>query len=87
MARAEFDAGRVDEALSLLERFTALHPAGSDEAWWLFGQSLEADSPNRDILSALNYYRRLVGEFPQSSRLSAARGRIAFIERFFLNIR
>jgi len=87
MALSEFEAGRVAEALELLGLFTEFYPSGSDEAWWLFGQFLEANSPSRNVLSALGYYRRLVSEFPQSSRLAAARGRIAFIERFFLNIR
>ncbi|MCL2558624.1 MAG: tetratricopeptide repeat protein, partial [Treponema sp.] len=87
MARAEFEAGRMEDAITLLSLFAELYPSGSDEAWWLFGQSLEADSPSRDTLRALSYYRRLVSEFPQSGHLTAARGRISFIERFFLNIR
>jgi len=87
MARDEFDAGRVAEAIALLDLFTELYPSGSDEAWWLYGQFFEADSPSRNILYALSYYRRLVNEFPQSSRLTDARRRIAFLERFFINIR
>ena len=87
MALEEFEAGRVDEAISLVGLFRELHPSGSDEAWWLLGQFFEADSPSRNILAALNYYHRLVREYPQSSRLVDARRRIAFLERFFLNIR
>ena len=87
LALEAFEAGRVGEAISLVSLFRDSHPAGSDEAWWLMGQFLEAAGPDRDVLGALGYYRRLVDEYPQSSRLSAARGRIAFIERFFLNIR
>jgi len=87
MAREEFDAGRVAEAIGLIDLFRELHPSGSDEAWWLLGQFFEADSPSRNILNAISYYRRLVSEFPQSSRLTDARRRIAFLERFFINIR
>ena len=87
MAMEEFGAGRVAEAISLLDLFRELYPSGTDELWWLLGQFFEADSPSRNILNALGYYRRLVREFPQSSRLSDARSRIAFLERFFLNIR
>ncbi|MCL2191448.1 MAG: hypothetical protein FWB79_05625 [Treponema sp.] len=87
MAREEFDAGRVAEAIDLIDLFRELHPSGSDEAWWLLGQFFEADSPSRNILNAISYYRRLVSEFPQSSRLTDARRRIAFLERFFINIR
>jgi len=87
MAREEFDVGRVAEAIDLIDLFRELHPSGSDEAWWLLGQFFEADSPSRNILNAISYYRRLVSEFPQSSRLTDARRRIAFLERFFINIR
>jgi len=87
MANEEFEAGRVAEAISLVGLFRELHPSGSDEAWWLLGRFFEANSPSRNILYAIGYYRRLVREFPHSSRLSDARGRIAFLERFFLNIR
>ena|GEM_PF-565666 len=87
MARSEFAAGRVAEAISLLDLFTELYPSGSDEAWWLYGQFFEADSPSRNILYALSFYHRLVREFPQSGRLADARRRIAFLERFFINIR
>jgi len=87
MASEEFEAGRDREALALLDAFRMLYPSGSDEAWWLLGQFYESDSPDRNMLLALSYYRRLVSEFPQSSRLADARRRIAFIERFFLNIR
>ena len=63
------------------------YPSGTDEAWWLFGQVFEANSPSRDIRLALEYYRRLIREYPQSSRVRDAQRRIAFLERFFFNIR
>jgi tetratricopeptide (TPR) repeat protein len=85
-ARAEYDAGRIASALEILEQFKERFPAGSDEAWWLYGQILEANSPARDIRSALDYYRRLVREYPQSSRYDDARRRIAYLERYYFNI-
>ena len=60
---------------------------GTDEAWWLYGQLYEANSPNRDINLALEYYRRLVNEFPQSNRIVDAQRRIAYLERFYFNNR
>jgi len=87
MAGTAFGAGDQLRAIALLDSFRELYPAGSDEAWWLYGQILEAAGPGRNVAAALDFYRRLVGEFPQSGRLSAARERIAFIERFFINIR
>jgi outer membrane protein assembly factor BamD (BamD/ComL family) len=86
-AREEFEAGRVASAISLLDQFRARYPSGSDEAWWLYGQFYEANSPSRDIRTALDYYRRLVREYPQSPRYNDARRRIAYLERYYINIR
>jgi Tfp pilus assembly protein PilF len=86
-AREAFEAGQVRPALAILDQFRGRYPLGSDEAWWLYGQFLEAAGPSRDIRQALDYYRRLVREYPQSSRCNDARGRIAYLERFYFNIR
>jgi outer membrane protein assembly factor BamD (BamD/ComL family) len=85
-AREEFDAGRTASAISMLDQFREHYPAGSDEAYWLYGQFYEANSPSRDILTALDYYRRLVREYPQSGRYNDARRRIAYLERYYINI-
>jgi outer membrane protein assembly factor BamD (BamD/ComL family) len=84
--REEHRAGRISAALSLLDQFRARFPAGSDEAWWLYGQLLEAEGPDRDIRSALDYYRRLIREYPQSPRYDDARRRIAYLERYYFSI-
>jgi outer membrane protein assembly factor BamD (BamD/ComL family) len=76
----------VAEALGILDQFREQYPSGSDEAWWLYGQFLEANSPSRDIRSALDYYRRLLREYPQSSRYNEARRRISYLERYYFNI-
>jgi TolA-binding protein len=85
-AREEFDAGRVAGAIAALDLFREHFPSGSDEAWWLYGQFYEANSPSRDIRAALDYYRRLVREYPQSRRYNDARRRIAYLERYYINI-
>ncbi|MCL2381548.1 MAG: hypothetical protein FWC64_08125 [Treponema sp.] len=86
-ARDEFDAGRVEPALVILDTMRVRFPAGSDEAWFLYGQLLEANSPSRDIRLSLEFYRRLVSEYPQSHRVLEAQRRIAHLERFFFTIR
>jgi len=86
-ARQEFDDGRVEQALGILDLMMQRFPNGTDEAWWLYAQLLEANSPSRDIKLALEYYRRIVEEYPQSNRVGDARGRIAYLERFYINIR
>jgi hypothetical protein len=86
-AREEYNAGRIKGALDALDQFMIIFPAGSDEAFWLYGQSLEANNDaTRDIRLALDYYRRLTREFPQSSRYGEARQRIAYLERFYFSI-
>jgi outer membrane protein assembly factor BamD (BamD/ComL family) len=88
LQRAEeaYKAKRIAEALEILARFQERFPGGSDKAWWLYGQSLEANSPSRDVRGALDYYNRLVREYPQSARYADARRRIAYLERFYFNI-
>ena len=85
-ARAEFDAGRIEPALGILDSMRQNYPGGTDEALWLYGQLLEANSPSRDIRLALDYYRRLVNEFPFSDLVEDARRRIAYLQRFYFNI-
>ncbi|MDR1174935.1 MAG: hypothetical protein LBK83_05635 [Treponema sp.] len=85
-AREEFDAGRTASALFILDQFRERFPSGSDEAYWLYGQLFEANSPNRDIRTALAYYRRLIQEYPQSPRYADARRRIAYLERYYFTI-
>jgi TolA-binding protein len=85
-AQEEFNAGRVAGALAVLDQFRNRFPSGSDEAWWLYGQFYEANSPSRNIRTALEYYRRLVREYPQSRRYNDARRRIAYLERYYINI-
>ena len=85
-AKDEFEAGRIPEALACLDRFHEFYPMDSDEVLWLYGQLYEANSPSRNILASLDCYRRLTREYPQSSRYDAARRRIAYLERYFINI-
>jgi TolA-binding protein len=85
-ASQEYNAGRIESGLSILTDFAVHYPLGTDEAWWLYAQLLEANSPSRDINLSLEYYRRLVRDFPQSNRVADAQRRIAYLERFFINI-
>jgi outer membrane protein assembly factor BamD (BamD/ComL family) len=85
-AREEFDGGRVSSALSILDQFRRGFPSGSDEAWWLYGQCFEARGPNRNIRRALECYRTLVREYPQSPLAEEARRRIAYLKRYYFTI-
>ena len=85
-AKESFDGGNVAAAIALLNRYREYYPSGSDELYWLLGQFYEANTPSRDILLSLDYYRRLVDEYPQSRRYNDARRRIAYLERFYIRI-
>ena len=85
-AQESFEGGNAAESIALLNQFLEDYPGGSDEVYWLLGQFYEANSPSRNILLSLDYYKRLVNEYPQSRRLNDARRRISYLERFYINI-
>jgi TolA-binding protein len=85
-ASAQFKAGHIPETLDILRQYKNRFPLGSDEAWWLFGQAYEADTPSRDINQAMAFYQRLVNEYPQSSHYADARRRINYLNRYYFNI-
>jgi hypothetical protein len=86
-AREAAAAQKYPDAVALLDKFREQNPVMNDEAWWLYGQSFEAASPVRDIKSALDAYSYLTREYPQSRYYRDARNRIAFLNRFYFNIR
>jgi len=85
-AKDSFDSGNISAAIALLDQYSEYYNSGTDELYWLYGQFYEANSPSRNILLSLDYYRRLVREYPQSRRYNDARGRIAYLERYYINI-
>jgi TolA-binding protein len=85
-AREEYQEERFSQSMAVLDQFLERFPRGSDEAYWLYAQICEKQGPSRDIRRALYYYRRLVAEYPQSSRYNDARRRIAYLERYYINI-
>jgi len=85
-AKDTFEGGNTAAAIALLEQLMEDYPAGNDDIYWQLGQYYEANSPSRNILLSIDYYRRLVNEYPQSSRYNDARRRIAYLERFYINI-
>jgi hypothetical protein len=85
-AREEYQGERYPQALAVLDQFLAQFPLGSDEAYWLYAQVCEKQGPSRNIRLALDYYRRLTAEYPQSGHYNDARRRIAYLERYYINI-
>ncbi|MCL2070159.1 MAG: hypothetical protein FWH19_04145 [Treponema sp.] len=87
LARGELDAGSIERGLALMDSMRVHYPLETDEVLWLYAQLYEANSPSRDIRLSVEYYRRLVREYPQSNWVGPAQRRIAYLERFFFNIR
>jgi hypothetical protein len=85
-AREEYRGERYPQATAILDQFMERFPLGSDEAYWIYAQICEKQGPSRNIRLALDYYRRLVAEYPQSGRYNDARRRIAYLERYYINI-
>jgi hypothetical protein len=59
----------------------------ADDLLWNRGQELEAPGQSRDMKAALELYRNLVRDYPESEHYTDSQKRIAYIERFFVNIR
>jgi hypothetical protein len=57
-----------------------------DAALWNRGRELEAPGANRNMKGALNAYKTLIRNYPQSEYYTGSQKRIAYIERFFVNI-
>jgi hypothetical protein len=86
-AASAIGAGKPADALALLDKAAALFPAGNGGLWYLYGQVYEADWPSRNIKQAIADYRRVVDDFPFSARVSEARQRLAYLLRYYVEIR
>jgi outer membrane protein assembly factor BamD (BamD/ComL family) len=86
-AQAAYNAKEPALAIASLDNCLAAYPQGSDELWWLYGQIHEAAGAERNIKKAIDDYRRLLSEYPQSAHYTEARRRLAYLERYYVNIR
>jgi hypothetical protein len=85
--REAFDARQYEESLALLDEFKERYPALSDEALWYYGQVFESNGPQRDVRGALNSYTQLTRQYPQSRFYDEAKNRMAYLNKFYFNIR
>ncbi len=83
-ARSEVGIG-LDLAAEYAKRF----PQGQwrDEADYLTAQMLEADSAFRDIARARDLYAGILTSYPESAFADAARQRLQYIDRHFIQVR
>ena len=82
-AIASADAG---SALTYLDTFFATAEQKLDEGWFLKGRAYELNGSARNIRLALDAYRTLTGDFPQSKYWAEADARIRYITGFYINI-
>ena len=59
---------------------------GRDEALYILGQLLEADSPIKNIKEAINTYQSLCDSYPASKYWESANKRIIYLKRFYIDI-
>lgn len=86
-ARKELADGRIDAAIAILDASRVKHPILSDEALLLYGRSYEANGPTKNVKSAIDFYRTLTREYPQSPHYDEAARRAAYLQRFYVDIR
>jgi hypothetical protein len=88
-ARMEQARGEIGVGLELAGEYVKRFPDGAwcDEADFMMGQMLEADSAFRDIARARGLYAGILKNRPESPYAEAARERLRYIERHFFQVR
>ncbi|MCQ2592972.1 MAG: hypothetical protein MJ188_09340 [Treponema sp.] len=75
------------EANKLLNDFLDHSNNFRDQAYFLQGQILEAESPLKNIKEAIKSYENVINYFPSSDYWDEAKKRITYLKRFYINVR
>ncbi|MDE7228436.1 MAG: hypothetical protein K2N31_08960, partial [Treponemataceae bacterium] len=78
---------QYENALDLVQRYLDDATEKIDEALFLQGQILEADSSVKSIRSAIDSYESLTKNYPMSALWKKANNRIIYLKRFYIEIR
>lgn len=84
--RTAIAAADANTALQYLERFFTISTEMLDEGWFLKGRAYELNGSLRNIRLALDAYRTLTADFPQSKYWAEADSRIRYITSFYVHI-
>jgi hypothetical protein len=89
VVRMERSRSEIGMALDLAGEYVKRYPEGAwrDEADYLTAQLLEADSQFRDIARARDLYSGILSNHPESAFADAARRRMQYIDRHFIQVR
>lgn len=82
-----YNEKQFSKALSYVDQFLDNTAALYDEGLFLKGQILEAKSDVQDIKNAVEAYRTVTENYPESDWWTKARQRIIYLKRFYFDIR
>ena len=85
-AQAQVSNKDYKSAYNTLQQYLEQSVDGRDEALYLLGQILEADSPLKNIKEAINTYQTLCDNYPASKYWENANKRIIYLKRFYIDI-
>ncbi|MDR0550385.1 MAG: hypothetical protein LBG72_00030 [Spirochaetaceae bacterium] len=86
-AKSAYDAGNIALALENLNKLDAAGIEADDTALYLRGKSYEAPGSSRNIKNSVSAYTALINQFPQSPYYNEAEKRIAYLKKYYFNIR
>ena len=86
-AKRAYADKQYENALDLVQRYLDDATEKIDEALFLQGQILEADSSVKSIRSAIDSYESLTKNYPMSALWKKANNRIIYLKRFYIEIR
>jgi hypothetical protein len=86
-AEAAYEAGNIAHALEGLARIERENPEPDDRMLYLRGKAYEAPGALRNIKNSIGAYTALTRNFPESPYYSEAEKRIAYLNKYYFNIR
>ncbi|MDE6351084.1 MAG: hypothetical protein K2K67_08800, partial [Treponemataceae bacterium] len=86
-AKRAYADKQYENALDLVQRYLDDATEKIDEALFLQGQILEADSSVKSVRSAIDSYESLTKNYPMSALWKKANNRIIYLKRFYIEIR
>ena len=86
-AQEAYNNKEYEKALSLVKEYINTNTTLLDKAYYLQGQILEAQSPVRNIRSAIDSYGYVIKNYPASDLWKSANNRTTYLKRFYIDIR
>jgi len=85
-AKESLQNKKYELALSQIQMYLDSENSKTDEALYVQGQILEADSSVRNIKSAIDSYNTLIKKYPASKFWQEANKRKIYLDRYYINI-